>query len=208
MDVAAKYGRGRSRAGASRRATKLLGRASRLRNPVLQAILPAVLAGSASAVGMRLMDGVLNPRRGRNGRHGVERAPRHLIRPAQRLSGAKIIDRERASCLANADCRGAFDGYRRFHEADPVHLTRVNVADGSRKVTVRHVFAVGEAPEVSYQTWKHQRSNKRGKGGKKLVWVHKFGEGGGKRPLLVHDPKSGLTSYLGGSYRVTDWFHK
>jgi hypothetical protein len=104
--------------------------------------------------------------------------------------------------------RRALEGYRRFHGAEPVHLSQVRIADGSKKTTVRYAFVNGEAPEVTYQAWKHQRTNKRGKGKRRIVWVHKFGEGGGKRPLLIHEPRTGMTSFLGGTYRVTDWFHK
>lgn len=166
------------------------------------------MSGAASAVGMRLMDKVLPPMRAANGRHGAERIHRSLKRPAQRLSGATIIDSQRALCLRDEECRAALAASRRFHGAEPVHLTRVRQADGKPGLTIRYGFVVGEAPEVAYQAWKHARSNKRGKNGRKITWVHKFGEGGGKRPLLVHEPRTGTTSYLGGSYRVTDWFHK
>ena len=176
-------------------------------NPVLQAILPAIAQGAATGLGFAAANrlvGAANPRRS-NGRHGVERTTR-ARRPSQRLSGAKIVPE--AQYMHIPEVRDALRAHQEFHGHNPIHLTRVRVADGSAKVTRRYGFVIGEAPEVAYNVWKHAKSNKRGQKGKKLIWVHKFGEGGGKRPLLIHEPKTGLTSYLGGSYRVTDWFHK
>lgn len=211
--------RGRFLLGESRAATRVRVAASvlramrsrrkgrRLHNPVLQAILPAIAQGAATGLGFAAANrlvGAANPRRS-NGRHGVERTTRSR-RPSQRLSGAKIIPE--AQYMHIPEVREALRAHQEFHGHNPIHLTRVRVADGSSKVTRRYGFVIGEAPEVAYNVWKHAKSNKRGQKGKKLIWVHKFGEGGGKRPLLIHEPKTGLTSYLGGSYRVTDWFHK
>lgn len=143
---------------------------------------------------------------GRKLRTVSERAVIRSNPTGQRLSDVKILpwsEARRAPGFA-----AALRGYRRFHGAGPVHATRVRVADGSRAVTRRTVFAVGEAPSVEYQTWKHQRSNKAGKPGETIVWRHKMGERGGKRPLLVHDPRTRITSFLGGTYGVTDWFNR
>jgi hypothetical protein len=92
-------------------------------------------------------------------------------------------------------------GYRGFHGRDPLHAIRVRIDDGSRALTRRAVFEVGNAPALEYVTRAH--SNKaRDKGGKPIIWRHKMGELGGKQPTIVHDPKSGVTSFVGGTYRI------
>lgn len=171
--------------------------------------MPAAAQGIATGLGFGIASKMLNPRRRKKGnpRHGRE--PRGPKRPAQRLSGARILD-ERRWPAGVAGMRKALDAYRRFHGCDPTHLSvvRRKVADGRSGTRAIAVFALGEAPEAVYTPWRHQKSATKRQKGKKVVWVHKFGEGGGKRPLLVHNPLSGETSYLGGSYRITDWMHR
>ena len=98
--------------------------------------------------------------------------------------------------------------FKRFHKAQPRHATIVRIADGSKKVTRRVVFAMGQAPEASYQTLAGMKSNKASKNGRTITWIHKLGEGGGRKPLLVHDAKSGVSSFIGGTYRVSDWMRR
>ena len=183
-----------------------MARRRRVNNPVLQAIMPALAQGAATGFGFGLAAKALNPRRRKkNGRHGRE--PRGSKRPAQRLGGARIID---GASPKVPGLKQALAAYRRFHGADPTHLSvvRRTVRDGRRGRRAFAAFALGESPEAVYTPWKHQKTRTKAQRGKKVVWVHKFGEGGGKRPLLIHNPLSGETSYLGGSYRITDWMHR
>lgn len=156
------------------------------RNPLLQVVLP-------------------NRRRRR-------RNPPSYIKGYPNRGGAKVRGGQRISRVAFVDQKEAatYPGFakalalhRSFHGRAPTHFTRVRVEDGSPAVTKRAVVLIGEAPAIEYRTWRYQNSAKsHTKTGQRIVWRHKLGEQGGKPAYWVHDPVSGITSLLGGTYRV------
>lgn len=89
--------------------------------------------------------------------------------------------------------------FKKFHEQDPHGAVVMRFDDGKPGVTRKVVVALGQVPETHYVTpWE---SNKKG-----YYWVHKHPKKG--MPLEVLDPETGLTSKIGGTYKVTDWWHK
>lgn len=169
-------------------------RIRRRKNPIAPFISGAA-AGLGMALGARLAGGALrNPRKRRNprGRGGAVRG--------QRLSGTKILPW--AEAARDPEVKRAIMGHKRFHASEPIHVTRTVVADGSRRVERRVGYVVGECPEVTYKPAWFQKSNKQG-----ATWVHKMGEKGGKKPLWVFEPKTGIMSLVGGTYKLTDWIH-
>lgn len=97
----------------------------------------------------------------------------------------------------------ALELHRKFHGREPVHFTRVRLEDGQPHVTRKAVVMIGEAPAIEYRTWRHADSKKsHTRDGRRITWRHKMGEDGGKPAYYVHDPLSGVTSLLGGTYRI------
>lgn len=93
----------------------------------------------------------------------------------------------------------ALASYERFHGAKPTHGMALTVDDGKPGHTVKVVVGLGKVPETHYVTpWK---SNKKG-----YHWIHHHPKGG--EPFEVLDPVTGITSKIGGSFRVTDWWRK
>jgi hypothetical protein len=170
-----------------RGARKTRRRYARARNPLLQVVLP-------------------------NRRRRSRRNPPAYIRGYAGRNGAKVRGGQRISRVAFVDHREAatYPGFakalalhRSFHGRAPTHFTRVRVEDGSPTVTRRAVVLIGEAPAIEYRTWRYQNSAKsHTPSGQRIVWRHKLGEQGGKPAYWVHDPVSGITSLLGGTYRV------
>lgn len=98
--------------------------------------------------------------------------------------------------------------HKKFHGRAPVHLTKVRIEDGQPHTTRKAVVMIGEAPAIEYRTWRNANSVKsHTKDGRRIVWRHKMGEHGGKPAYYVHDPASGVTSLLGGTYRVRDFYY-
>lgn len=134
------------------------------------------------------------------------------IRGYANRGGARVHGGQRIKVLGFASLAQArtYPGFaaalalhRRFHGRAPTHLTRVRLEDGSKHVTRRALVLVGEAPAIEYRTWRHANSSKsHTRDGRRIVWRHKLGEQGGKPAYWVHDPVSGVTSLLGGTYRI------
>ena len=123
-------------------------------------------------------------------------------RAGQRVLSAKIVPfGEAARLVGSRDAAIAAAGYRGFHGREPLHAIRVRIDDGSSRLTRRAVFEVGNAPSLEYVTRDHSEKA-RDRGGKRILWRHKMGELGGRKPTIVHDPKSGVTSFVGGTYRI------
>ena len=129
-----------------------------------------------------------------------KRNPRHVSATrGQRIKSAQIVPFSVARRLVgSADYARAAKGFRSFHGLSPLHAVRVRLDDGSRKFTRRAVFEVGEAPSIEYRTRRHSRKHA-DKSGRRILWTHKFSR---KKPVWVHDPKSGITSLLGSAHRI------
>lgn len=96
--------------------------------------------------------------------------------------------------------------YKRFHQIEPTKAVLFRIPDGKTEVTRDpdiHVV-LHETLETPYRvTWPSQ---KRGADpGNPIVWFHEHPEGG--RPLKVLNPRTGITSDLGGSYVVDDYWY-
>ena len=115
---------------------------------------------------------------------------------------ARTITLAQAQRLNPAGFRENLAAFRRFHGCDPKKVTIFEVPDGKKTVSRKAGFVVGKAPEIAYEDVP-AGSNKTGK-----TWIHEFGEKGGSRPTLVHDAVAGVTSAVGGSYSVSDWYRR
>ena len=136
-------------------------------------------------------------RMSRNG-HPSRSRPRR----GQRIKHSQIIPFSAARRLVGAaNYARAAAGFRAFHGLAPLHAVRVRIDDGSRKLTRRAVYEMGEAASLEYQPRGHSKKHA-DKSGRRITWTHKLGEKGGTKPVWVHDPKSGVTSLVGGTYRI------
>lgn len=123
------------------------------------------------------------------------------VRGGQRLSGVRFASP--AEARAYPGFAKALATFKAFHGRAPTHFTKVRLEDGDKHVSRRAVVMVGEAPAIEYRTWRYANSSKsHTKDGRRITWRHKMGELGGKPAYYVHDPVSGVTSLLGGTYRV------
>lgn len=148
---------------------------------------------------------VLPNRRGKR-RNPAVKGRNRAVKGGQRLSGLRIVSASEARTFPGFAKNLA--AFRRFHGRNPTHFTRVRLEDGSPHVHRRAVVMVGEAPALEYRTWRYMRSSKsHTRDGRRIVWRHKMGEDGGRAPYLVHDAVSGVTSLLGGTYRVKDFYY-
>jgi hypothetical protein len=87
--------------------------------------------------------------------------------------------------------------YKRHGKNAPVEIFKVKVPKGFPKF----MTAYGQAPATLYDA--HKISNK----GKR---IHKFGEGGKKKPWLVSSQQRGnkFLAYVGGDFRAQpDWIY-
>lgn len=136
-------------------------------------------------------------------------ADRHGAPATTPRSGQKIV-RVRSLTPAQAQSYPGFaanvTGFKKFHANEPVQVNEVLIDDGLPGVTRRSAFLVGESPSIEYMVPKGMQSNKAGKPGEPILWRHKMGELGGKKPFVIHDALSGVSSFLGGTYRVSDWY--
>lgn len=178
LDAIAQYAtHKRDRVMARRSADRAWTRA--LRNPSLQLVLP-------------------NSMRKKN---PVVRGLNRKVRGGQRLSGLRIVSRAEARTFPGFRANLAL--FKKFHGREPTHFTRVRLEDGYPGVVRRAAVMIGEAPALEYRTWRHMNSAKsHTRDGRRIVWRHKMGEAGGRPPYLVHDAVSGVTSLLGGTYRI------
>lgn len=126
----------------------------------------------------------------------LARPPRPLFErenPRARSSGTAQLAK---TAPGYAEAERAF---RRFHGEPPTGVTVYRYQDGQRGVTRRVLVALGTVPETHYRVpW---GSNKKG-----YHWVHKHPSA--SPPLEVLDPRTGITSKIGGTYKVTDWWHR
>lgn len=135
---------------------------------------------------------VVLPNRGRRGRR---------MRLGQKITVGGFVSKAVASTYPGF--ARALELHRKFHGREPVHFTRVRLEDGQPHVTRKAVVMIGEAPAIEYRTWRHADSKKSyTRDGRRITWRHKMGEDGGRPAYYVHDPLSGVTSLLGGTYRI------
>lgn len=161
---------------------KLRGFAPRT-NPLLQVVMPNRRKRRNPAI------------RGYAGRNGSR------VRGGQRISRVGFVSPTEARTYPGF--AKALETYRKFHGRAPTHFTRVRLEDGDKHVSRRAVVMIGEAPAIEYRTWRYANSTKsHTKDGRRITWRHKMGELGGKPAYYVHDPVSGVTSLLGGTYKV------
>lgn len=125
---------------------------------------------------------------------GVERLKGRASNPGK----ASKVGLAAAARLPGFDA-GA-EAFRKFHGGlEPKDVRIVRVDDGKKKTTRKVVVGLGVVPETHYVT-PYEGSNKQG-----YYWVHEHPEG--KEPLEVLDPETGVTMKIGGSFKVTDWWH-
>lgn len=137
--------------------------------------------------------------RGYAGRGGAR------VRGGQNLTNPRFVSASYARTFPGF--AKALSGFKRFHGYAPSHFTVTRIKTSGPANTRRAVFMVGEAPAIEYRTWRYAKSKKsHTKDGRRILWRHKMGELGGKVPYWVHDPVSGVTSALGGTYKVTDFY--
>lgn len=123
------------------------------------------------------------------------------VRGGQRISRVGFVSASEARTYPGF--AKALALHRSFHGRAPTHFTRLRIEDGQQHVDRKAVVLIGEAPAIEYRTWRYQNSAKsHTKDGRRIVWRHKLGERGGKPAYWVHDPVSGVTSLVGGTYKV------
>jgi hypothetical protein len=112
------------------------------------------------------------------------------------LQAARAI----AAAFGQADAfDAALKAHKTFHGVYPDKVTVYQVPDGKKKINRKFVAGLGRVPETHYYK-SHPDGNKAN-----TYWVHKHPPGG--EPLEVLDPSTGLTSKIGGTFKVTSWWY-
>lgn len=93
----------------------------------------------------------------------------------------------------------AMRAHKKFHGVWPDKVTVYRFPDGGKKINRKFVAGLGRVPETHYYK-SHPDGNKAN-----TYWVHKHPPGG--EPLEVLDPATGVTSKIGGTFKVTSWWY-
>lgn len=90
--------------------------------------------------------------------------------------------------------------YKRFHETLPQGVRLIRVPDGRDEVTrdPNLYVALHETLETPYVVpWESSKAG--------TIWFHEHPEDG--RPLEVLNPRTGITSKVGGTYLIDEWWY-
>lgn len=163
------------------------------------AIKSVIRAGRLGSQAQAFSKGAIDPLAGQ----GRKANPTNRKRKGDRGKKAEITLQAARAIAAKNGQADAFDAalkaHKTFHGVYPDKVTVYQVPDGKKKINRKFVAGLGRVPETHYYK-SHPDGNKAN-----TYWVHKHPPGG--EPLEVLDPSTGLTSKIGGTFKVTSWWY-